>query len=298
MSMSAEGPRAHVAMLVFAFLVSTSFTVGRAITDAMDPAALTFLRFAIACTIFLLLVLKSRDRLSPVRIGDIGRYIWLALTLVVFFVTMFEALRLTDALSTGVVFTLCPMFTAIMSRVVLGQVLTRAAIVSLFVAGCGAVWVMFDGDLERLSRFSLGPGELVFLAGAFCYSAYSPSVRMLKGDRTLVEVTFWTLLAGLVLLGLYAHDEILAISWSEVPWPVYLGILHLAFFTTAISFYLIQYASVRIPSAKVMAYTYLIPAFVLAQDVVLGQPWPSLSVLGGVVVITAAMVLLQRSREG
>ncbi len=298
MSILANGARAHVAMLVFAFLVSTSFTVGRAITDAVDPAALTFVRFAIAGTIFLALLALSRDRLTKLQVRDVGRYIWLALTLVVFFVTMFEALRLTDALSTGVVFTLCPMFTAIMSRMVLGQVLTGTAIISLIVAGCGAVWVMFDGDPERLARFSLGPGELIFLVGVFCYAAYSPSVRLLKGDRSLIEVTFWTILAGMVLLGLYARTEILATAWSDVPLTVYLGILHLAFFTTAISFYLIQYASVRLPSAKVMAYTYLIPAFVLAQDVVLGQPWPSLSVLGGVVVITAAMILLQRSREG
>ena len=39
-------------MLIAATLVSTSFTVGRAIAPELDPAVLTFIRFAIAALCF------------------------------------------------------------------------------------------------------------------------------------------------------------------------------------------------------------------------------------------------------
>src|SRR5689334_7171744 len=42
----------HGSMLISAFLVATSFTVGKAITPFMDPVALTLLRFLIATLLF------------------------------------------------------------------------------------------------------------------------------------------------------------------------------------------------------------------------------------------------------
>lgn len=287
--------RAHAAMFVFAFLISTSFTVGRAITDAVDPVALTFLRFLLALLIFIVILKVSGAVIRLPRGRALLRYGWLALLLVIYFVAMFEALRWTDALSAGAVFTLAPLMTAVLSRAVLGQRLTVGQGIALLVAGAGALWVMFSGDFERLSRFSLGKGELIFLFGAAAYAAYSPSVRLLHDDQPLITLTFWTLVVGAILLGIYGWQPIIRTDWASVPASVYLGIVHLAIFTTAISFYLIQYASVRLPSAKVMAYTYLIPAFVLAQNIALGAPWPGGSVLAGVGVIAAAMVLLQRA---
>jgi pimeloyl-ACP methyl ester carboxylesterase len=68
---------------------------------------------------------------------------------------------------------------------------------------------------------------------------------------------------------------------------------HLTIFSTAISFYLLQFGSIRLPAAKVMAYTFLIPAFVLLQETALGDPWPSLSICAGVLVIASAMAMLQ-----
>jgi drug/metabolite transporter (DMT)-like permease len=48
----------------------------------------------------------------------------------------------------------------------------------------------------------------------------------------------------------------------------------------------------RLPSSKVMAYTYLTPSWVLIWELALGQPLPPLLVLGGVMLTVAALVLL------
>ena len=162
--------RAHAAMFAFAFLISTSFTVGRAITDAVDPAALTFLRFLLALMIFSVILKISGERARLPGGRDLLRYVWLALLLVIYFVAMFEALRWTDALSAGAVFTLAPLMTAAMSRAFLGQRLSAGQGIALLVAGAGALWVMFSGDIERLARFSLGKGEpdLPVRCGSLC----------------------------------------------------------------------------------------------------------------------------------
>ncbi len=289
--------RAHLAMLLFAFLVSTSFTVGHVITDGLDPAVLTLLRFSMAAVIIAALMRAGGHKAGRPGLRDIRSYVFLAFLLVVFFVTMFESLRWTDSLSSGAVFTLCPLITAVISLLVLGQILNLAQVAALVIAGAGAVWVMFDGDVEKLAAFRIGWGELIFLVGVTTYAAYPASVRMLHTGVDLLVLTFWTLVAGIVLLVIWTWPTLITMDFHAVPVKVYAGIAYLAVFTTTVTFYLIQYASLHLPSAKVMAYTYLIPAFVLVQNVIAGAPWPGTSVLLGVAVITVATMILQKSED-
>ena len=52
--------------------------------------------------------------------------------------------------------------------------------------------------------------------------------------------------------------------------------------------------SLRLPSAKVMAYTYLTPSWVIGWEAALGGAVPGGLVLGGVALTVAALGLLLR----
>lgn len=287
------GPRrAHAAMLLFAALISSSFTVGGLIAKAVDPVALTFWRFLLAGAIFLVVVLAT-ERFRLPTVGQLGRYSFIGLLLCIYFVLMFEALRWTDPLSAGVVFTLIPAMTAVFSLFVLGQRTSSRQIVALAIAACGSVWVLFRADLDALLRFHVDYGEIVFFFGCVSYAAYPVFVRRLHRDESTAVLTFWSLTTGAVMLGAYGFSTILRTDWAAVPVGVYLGIVYLAVVTTAISFFLIKYASLQLPGAKVMAYTFLIPAFVVALEGLIGHGWPGPIVFAGVVVTALAVVVVE-----
>ena len=67
---------------------------------------------------------------------------------------------------------------------------------------------------------------------------------------------------------------------------------YIAVFASAATFVLLQYASLRLPSAKVMAYTYLTPSWVIGWEILLGRGAPPALVLVGVVLTVVALVLL------
>ncbi|MCB1971691.1 MAG: DMT family transporter [Geminicoccaceae bacterium] len=285
---------AHLAMLVFATAVSTSFTVGAAITHDVDPLALTFLRFVMAAAIFAGLMAGSGHLARP-TIGDMARYATISILLCIYFVTMFYGLRWADPVSLGAIFTLAPLFTAGISRLLVGQRTSLAVAAGLTVAASGAIWVLFDGSLERLAGFAVGCGEWIFLVGTMAYATYSPMVRKLHRGESLLVMNFWVLLLGAVMLATVGASAITDTSWTALSWRVYAGIAWLAAVSTALSFSMIKYASLHLPAAKVLAYTYLIPALVLAQTTLLGGPRPSLSEAAGIMVITGAMLVLQRT---
>jgi drug/metabolite transporter (DMT)-like permease len=109
-------------------------------------------------------------------------------------------------------------------------------------------------------------------------------------------MTLWTLILGLVLLVAVSAPQALAINWSEVPLEVHAGIAYLGIINTAVTFMLVKYAGTRIPSAKVMAYTFLTPVFVVLLEGALGRGWPALIVWGGLAVTVAATAAFAFSR--
>ncbi len=58
------------------------------------------------------------------------------------------------------------------------------------------------------------------------------------------------------------------------------------------TFGLIQYAVLRLPGAKVMAYTYLIPVWVIGWEAALGAGLPPAAILPGIGAVVLGLVLL------
>ena len=86
----------------------------------------------------------------------------------------------------------------------------------------------------------------------------------------------------------------MAVDWAALPAIVWITLAYLTLFATAASFVLMQYASLRLPAAKVLAYTYLVPSWVILWQLALGGAVPVVWVLGGVGLTILALGLLLR----
>ncbi|HHI71305.1 MAG TPA: EamA family transporter, partial [Rhodobacteraceae bacterium] len=62
-------------------------------------------------------------------------------------------------------------------------------------------------------------------------------------------------------------------------------------------FVLLQYATLHLPSAKVMAYTYLTPSWVILWEIALGHGTPNGLVMAGVGLTIVALWLLLKDEE-
>ena len=104
--------------------------------------------------------------------------------------------------------------------------------------------------------------------------------------------TFGTLVAGAVMLTVWAWGDLVATDWAHLPRIVWITILYTAIFASAATFTLLQFATLRMPSSKAMAYTYLTPSWVIVWTIALGQAAPPGLILGGVALTVLALVLL------
>ena len=294
--MTAQLARGHLAMLLFSALVAGSFSLGSLAMEHVTPMALNAVRFGIAA-VLVGVAASLTTGIPRSTFHAPWRYIVLGGIFATYFVLMFYGLKTAQPVSAAAVFTLTPIMSAVAGYALLRQVTTPRMALALSIGGAGALWVIFRADLSSLLRFQIGRGEVIYFWGCAAHAIYIPLVRMLNRGESAVVFTFGTLLACSGAITVAGWSEIRTTDWVALPGIVWITVFYTAVFASAATFVLVQYASLRLPSAKVMAYTYLTPSWVLVWELALGHGAPTAWVLGGVVLTVVALLLLLRNEH-
>ncbi len=283
--------RGHLAMLAFSALVAGSFSLGALAAPHVDPAALSAVRFLLAGGLVGAAALATTGLPRSTWVAP-WRYLVLGGLLAGYFVLMFQGLKTAAPVPTAAVFTLTPVMAAGFGWLFLRQRLTGRMALALAIGAAGALWVIFRADLGALLALEIGRGEVVYFWGCVAHAAYTPLVRKLNRGETPVAFTFGMMLAGTGMLTLYAWPAIRATDWAALPGIVWVTLVYVAVAASAVTFVLLQYATLRLPAAKVMAYTYLVPSWVILWEIALHGAVPPGLVVAGVALTALALWLL------
>ncbi len=283
--------RGHLAMLCFSALVAGSFSLGSLAAPFVDPTALSALRFVLAGVLVGVAALATTG-IPRSAFAAPWRYLVLGGLLALYFVLMFEGLKTAAPVSTAAVFTLTPIMAAGFGWLALRQRLTGRMIAALLLGAVGALWVIFRADLAALLAFDIGRGEVIYFWGCVAHALYAPMVRKLNRGEPAIVFTLGMMVAGCGLLTLWGWPAILATDWAALPGIVWVCLIYVAVAASAMTFVLLQYATLRLPAAKVMAYTYLVPSWVILWEMALNGAAPPGKILVGVALTGVALVLL------
>lgn len=283
--------RGHLAMLAFSALVGGSFSLGAMAANLVAPAALNAARFLIAGVVIgTAAALTTGFPTGAVRAP--WRYLVLGGLFAGYFVLMFYGLQTAPPVSAAAVFTLTPVMSAGFGWLLLRQRTTPRMAAALAIGGFGALWVIFRGSLGEALSFRLGRGEAIYFVGCILHALYTPMVRKLNRGEPPVVFTFGMLVAGTLILAAVGWRDLWATPWASLPPILWIALFYLAIFASAATFVLLQFATLVLPSAKVMAYTYLAPTWVILWQIALGHGAPPALVVAGVALTALALVIL------
>lgn len=283
----------HAAMLAFSALVAGSFSLGRMAAPLVDPVAITAARFALASVLVGLMAWLTKGR--PMQaLAAPWRYPLLGALMAAYFVLMFEGLKTAGAVSSAAVFTLTPVMAAGFGWLLLRQRTGARLAAALALGAAGALWVIFRGDLAAALRLEIGQGEAIYFWGCAAHALYAPLVRKLNRGESALVFTFWTMVAGTAVMLAWGWPALVATNWAALPGIVWITLAYVTVAATATTFWLVQFAALRLPAAKVMAYTYLVPSWVILWELALHASVPPALVLPGVALTCLALLLLLR----
>ncbi len=285
---------AHAGLLLSALIIGFSFPAVGLISEGLPPLTLTAIRFAIAAVAIWPLVRRLPDLWPGAR--GLALYGLLGLCLAAFFGTMFWAARHASAVSLATIYVSVPLIAYLLGRALSVEQRSPRLVAILATGAIGALALVWAQSSAELGQFGIGEAGF-FLA---CIGAASyPVLSKLGLERGWLSEhaalrTFWSLVAGTVLIGLLALMAETPRNIMDMSIRDGAIIIYLAVFSSAVTFWLSQRATAALTPGTVTAYSYMTPFvamlllfFVEPQQI--GWRW-----LPGSLLVIAAITLLLR----
>ncbi len=290
----ASGYAAGVAAWMIA---ASAFIVVKAVSDEMPPWTMGFLRVLIILAIMLPLVARHHAEMTALLrarwaevlfIGAIG----LGLTQGV----LYTALQMTTAVNVAIVFGLAPMLTLTLARFILGEPMTTWQALGSAIAFCGIVVISVKGDLDLLSRFQFGAGEIVAFVSALLFAGYTVLLKRARFDLPCLPLLTLLMFGGALTLFPFFVWEFASGRHENLALNGYFGLLYMASISGVGMFFLYN-RSIEIlgaAQAGTLVYTQMVFVAIFAW-IFLGerlQPYH----YAGAALVAAGIVLVVRFR--
>ena len=289
-----EKIKSHLVMLLFSLFVAGSFVFGKIYAELIEPELLTFYRFLLGAVI-LGSYLILRKKLSSDLFFKPWRYLILGGIYSVYFVFMFIALRYTSTISTAAIFALMPFATLILDSLIFNKKSQSLIWLALCISSMGALYIIFDGSLSDALNFRLDFGELVFLIGTIVYSSYALVQPRLNFGENILITTFGVLTAGTAILAFSILIQDLEFIPKNTSTGLVFLIIYLAIFASIGTIVCLNFASSRIPATNVMAYSLLIPFWVLMVETITKDNLAPIYTYIGIIPIGLGLLILYRN---
>ncbi|GAB6171869.1 DMT family transporter [Paradesulfitobacterium aromaticivorans] len=249
----------HLMLISVAFIFSTNFIVGKALTE-FPPFFLGTARFLIASVIYLPFLL-SRQVARPKK-QVLGYLIVMGFSgIFLFNPLVYWGLHYTTSINATLINSFNPMTISLFSSLYLKEKLPLPNKLGLFVSFLGISCIVARGDLINFLTFQINPGDLLVVLSTFVWAAYTVLVR-----KTSAYVNSWhgTIFATYIGLAFLLPASLLESHWMPLPTMTLttgLALIYLGLFPSVIAFMFWNSAVSRLGPARSSLYYNLIPIF-------------------------------------
>jgi drug/metabolite transporter (DMT)-like permease len=290
--------RGHLAALFTISVWGITFVSTKVLLATFTPGEITFYRLVLA--VLALLILSPphlpRRALDRQELLDELRFMAAGLCgVTLFFLFQNIALTYTLAANVSVLVSVAPLFTALVSRLLLNEKLKANFFLGFAAAITGIILIAFNGSLV----LKLNPiGELLAILAALSWAFYNVAIRKVSPERSGVfyltrKVFTYGLLLSLPFLQLF--DFHLGLERLLVL-PNLLNLLFLGVVASALCYVSWNYAVQLLGPTKTSVYIYLVPVVTIVfSALVLHETITSVAGIG-MALILVGIALSERGK--
>lgn len=283
----------HLSALLTISIWGTTFISTKVLLVDFQPIEILFFRFVMGLLALMLVYphrMKGTTRRQELTFAAAGLS-----GVCLYYLLENIALTYTMASNVGVIISVAPFFTAILSHIFLKQEEKFRAnfFIGFLIAMIGIVLISFNGTAMELNP----AGDLLALLAAFVWACYSILTRKISGYGyntilTTRRIFFYGILFMIPALFLFDFK----LDLTRFTNPVYLlNILFLGLGASALCFVTWNFAVKLLGAVKTSVYIYLTPVITIAASVlILHEPFTVLT--GAGTVLALAGLLLSESK--
>lgn len=268
-----------------------SFVSTKAVLGKLDPYSLIVLRFGIGALFLLMLLLLQRH---PLRISIY--YFPHLLLLGILGVFVHQVLQATALLtihasSAGWLISFSPIFTVILSIILLHEKMNITKVVGMLLAITGVLLVTTTKSGQSF-EFALNLGFLLMILSTLNWAVYSVLFKSLRIPYPPIVITFYMSLIGLILTTPFIFRNR---GWESIPllnsWE-WTHLLFLGVFVSGIAYWYWGKALEVLEASKVTVFLYLEPiSTLIAAILLLHEKVLLINVAGGIIIIIGVVIV-------
>lgn len=243
------------------------------------------LRFFIAGLAMLPFVLKNKikiekqDLIKIFLLGFAGIFLFGMLNMV--------GIKLSTSINSAILVNSYPLMVVILAPLFVKEKVSKKMFVGAFIGFAGVIIVLGNGfEISSFLKSKFFIGNLLILLSALCVAIYSIFAKKYIKKYGGLEITFWTVLSGFILLFIYSLISGDFLEITNISFNTFLLILHVAIFTTALT-WIVRFKSInKIGLIQTSAFMFLVPIFgILASNLILGEQITIFALVGTLFVL-------------
>lgn len=288
--------KGHLAALITILIWGTTFISTKVLLVDFQPIEILFFRFLMGL-LALLIVYPHRLKGTTIKQESVFAAAGLC-GVCLYYLLENIALTYTMASNVGVIISVAPFFTAILSHLFLKQdeKLRANFFIGFLVAMLGIGLISFNGVSLQLNPI----GDLLALLAAFLWACYSILTRKISGYGyntilTTRRVFFYGILFMIPALFLFDFK----LDLSRFVTPVYLlNILFLGLGASALCFVTWNFAVKILGAVKTSIYIYLVPVITVAASVLMiHEPFTWITGIGTILTLAGLLISEKKHRR-
>ena len=289
----------YIKLFLMSLFWGSNFISGKIMAENFSPFTSSFLRFLAASLFLSVFVTKKYGKLPRINLSQSLLIIFLGLTGVVgFSYFFFLGLKYITASRAAIIVSLNPSLITLLSILVLREKFTMHKFTGIILSLIGVVIVISKGNLHEFFSSKIGYGELILLIGVIFWAIFSVFGKIImKQLKPIIAITY-ICLAGTLILLIPALLEGELLNFEHYGLTVWLSIVDIGFFGTALAFTWFYEGIDKIGPSRAGIFINFMPVFATLFAVLIFHEKLYLSlVLGAVFVISGILLTNYQNKE-
>ena len=274
----------HIAAFITIVIWGTTFISTKILLIDFTPIEILFLRFILGLLVLVIIYpkrLKIKDRKQELIFAAAG-----LCGICLYYLLENIALTYTMASNVGVIISIAPFFTAVLSHIFMKteEKLKGQFFVGFLVAMIGICLISFNG-----SKLELNPiGDILAIIAAFVWSVYSLLTKKISTyNYHTIQITRRIFTYGIIFMIPFLFVFDFHIDMQAIIKPEYLlNLIYLGIGASALCFVTWNYAVKILGAVKTSVYIYMVPVItVVTSFIVLNEKVTVLSIIGTILTL-------------
>ncbi len=301
---SAHSPsrRALSAVIVFITAIwAVNYITAKIALRHMDPLSFASFRLVLAGVFMFLIYLfclrlpAFADAARARRAGWSRHDLWTFFYLGFFGVAINQfcftvGMRYTSVIHSAIISSMSPIYTLVLAVLFRLEKATLRKVLGMLVALAGVSLMSAGAGISRHSPSLLG--DMITLTGSCGFAVYVVlGKRVAARYDSLTMTAFNSLFGALIVLPLAIYRAALIGSfahWRAIPWSVWVCMVYMAMFSSAIAYVLYFWALRYLEATQLATFSYLLPVAATALGIIfIGERGSWLELLGALFALSA-----------